>query len=73
MLRQVHKLDEIAKAKKIRTDRIIELLFAAEVLTEKPPKTRAEIEDFLETNRDKDVLTRMHEDLEQRLDKVLSK
>ena len=72
-LRQVHKLDEIAKAKKIRTDEILHLLFAAELYGDKPPKTRTEIEAFLETNRGKDPWIAMQKDLETRLNTVLAK
>ena len=72
-LRQIHKLDEIAKAKKIRTDQILHLLFAAELYGDTPPKTRSEIEAFLEANRGKDPWTAMQKDLETRLNTVLAK
>ena len=71
-LRQIHKLDEIAKAKKIRTDDILRLLLTAE-LYGKPPTTRAEIEAFLDANRNKDPWSSLQKGLETRLNTVLEK
>jgi lysophospholipase L1-like esterase len=72
-LRQIHRLDEIAKQRKIKTDDILQLLFAAELFLGAPPKTRAEVEAFLEANRGKDPWTTMQTDLDQRLNVLLPK
>jgi lysophospholipase L1-like esterase len=72
-LRQIQKLDEIAKQRKMKTDEIIQLLFTAELFPGAPPKTRAEVETFLEANRGKDPWTLMQTDLGRRLNVLLPK
>ena len=72
-LRQIQRLDEIAKQRKMRTDDIIQLLFTAELFPGTPPKTRAEVEAFLEANRGKDPWTTMQTDLNRRLNVLLPK
>lgn len=72
-LRQIQRLDEIAKERKMKTDDIIQLLFAAELFPGAVPKTRAEVEAFLEANRGKDPWTTMQADLDRRLNVLLPK
>ena len=70
-LRQIQRLDEIAKQRKIRTDEILQLLFAAELYPGVPPKTRNEIEAFLDANRGKDPWTIMQTNTQRRLNVLL--
>jgi lysophospholipase L1-like esterase len=72
-LRQIQRLDEIAKQRKMKTDDILQLLFAAELFPGAAPKTRAEVESFLEANRGKDPWATMQTDLDRRLNVLLPK
>ncbi len=72
-LRQIQRLDEIAKQRKMKTDDILQLLFTAELFPGAPPKTRAEVEAFLEANRGKDPWATMQTDMDRRLNVLLPK
>ena len=72
-LRRIQRLDEIAKQRKMQTDEILRLLFAAELFPGVPPKTRGEIEAFLDANRGKDPWTTMQTNTQRRLNVLLPK
>ena len=71
-LRQIKFLDEIAAKNKMSTDQMISLLFASDIFTDAPIKTRADIESFLDAQRNKDPWKEMQDRLNQRLNTLMN-
>jgi lysophospholipase L1-like esterase len=71
-LRQMQALNELARKKRLPTDQVLRLLFAADLLPDAPTRTPAEIDAYLDYRKDKDPWAASQQKFKQRLDALLS-